>query len=83
MKRVVMTSSVGAVVGDHWERGAHHVYTEDDWNQTATETFLPYHRQDHTVLILSQLFGQLRLSKLSIFALSCLTSSGRSSVLTL
>lgn len=43
--RVVMTSSVGAVVGDHHERGPHHVFSEADWNQTATETFLPYHRQ--------------------------------------
>jgi hypothetical protein len=43
--RVVMTSSVGAVVGDHYERGPNHVFTEADWNQTATETFLPYHRQ--------------------------------------
>ena len=44
VERVVMTSSVGAVVGHHWERGRDHVYTEADWNQTATETFLPYHR---------------------------------------
>ena len=45
VERVVMTSSVGAVVGHHWERGRDHVYTEADWNQTATETFLPYHRR--------------------------------------
>ena len=65
-----MTSSVAAVVGDHYERGPSHVYTEgnpylqvhpmlycsvcilwtqylsccaDDWNQTASETHLPYH----------------------------------------
>ena len=44
VQRVVMTSSVGAVVGNHWERGRHHVFTEADWNQTATTTFLPYHR---------------------------------------
>ena len=44
VKRVVMTSSVAAVVGDHWERGRHHVFTEADWNLTATETHLPYHR---------------------------------------
>ena len=56
VERVVMTSSVGAVVGHHWERGRDHVYTEADWNQTATETFLPYHRyvaasaDDHTGL---------------------------------
>lgn len=45
VERVVLTSSVAAVVGDHWERGREHVYTEADWNQTATQTFLPYHRQ--------------------------------------
>jgi nucleoside-diphosphate-sugar epimerase len=44
VQRVVMTSSVGAVVGDHWERGRRHVFTEADWNTTATATFLPYHR---------------------------------------
>ena len=44
VERVVMTSSVGAVVGDHWERGRDHVFTEADWNQSATSTFLPYHR---------------------------------------
>ena len=44
VRRVVVTSSVGAVVGDHWERGRHHVFTEADWNLTATETHLPYHR---------------------------------------
>ena len=44
VQRVVLTSSVAAVVGDHWERGRDHVYTETDWNQTATQTFLPYHR---------------------------------------
>jgi nucleoside-diphosphate-sugar epimerase len=52
VERVVMTSSVGAVVGDHWERGPHHTYTEADWNQTATETFLPYHRQEQDLGIL-------------------------------
>ena len=44
VRRVVMTSSVAAVVGDHWERGRHHVFTEADWNLTATEAHLPYHR---------------------------------------
>ena len=45
VQRVVLTSSVAAVVGDHWEKGRDHVYTEADWNQTATQTFLPYHRR--------------------------------------
>ena len=44
VERVVLTSSVAAIVGDHWERGRDHVFTEADWNQTATESFLPYHR---------------------------------------
>ncbi|CAL5224580.1 g7286 [Coccomyxa viridis] len=44
VQRVVLTSSVAAIVGDHWERGRDHVYTEADWNQTATQSFLPYHR---------------------------------------
>ena len=45
VERVVMTSSVGAVVGDHWERGRDHIFTEADWNLTATQSFLPYHRR--------------------------------------
>jgi len=45
VRRVVMTSSVAAVVGDHCERGRGHVFTEADWNLTATETRLPYHRR--------------------------------------
>ena len=44
VRRVVMTSSVAAVVGDYWERGRHHVFTEADWNLTATQTHMPYHR---------------------------------------
>lgn len=42
--RVMLTSSVAAIVGDHWERGRGHVFTEADWNQSATQCFLPYHR---------------------------------------
>eukprot|EP00884_Botryococcus_braunii_P020637 jgi/Botrbrau1/7257/Bobra.0021s0038.2 len=44
VKRVVLTSSVAAVVGDNWERGEGHVFTEADWNISATDTYLPYHR---------------------------------------
>ncbi len=50
VQRVVLTSSVAAVVGDHWERGRDHVFTESDWNQTATQTFLPYHRHAFVIL---------------------------------
>jgi nucleoside-diphosphate-sugar epimerase len=44
VKRVVITSSISAIVGDHYERGRWHVYNEDDWDLSATDTFLPYHR---------------------------------------
>ena len=44
VERVVLTSSVAAIVGDHWEQGRDHVYTEADWNRSATQSFLPYHR---------------------------------------
>lgn len=39
-----MTSSVAAVVGNHGERGRRHIYTEDDWNLSCTDTYLPYHQ---------------------------------------
>jgi nucleoside-diphosphate-sugar epimerase len=42
--RVVLTSSVAAVVGDNWERGKDHVFTEKDWDLSATDSYLPYHR---------------------------------------
>jgi len=29
--KVVLVSSIVAVMWDWWERGAQHVYTEDDW----------------------------------------------------
>eukprot|EP00884_Botryococcus_braunii_P021954 jgi/Botrbrau1/8442/Bobra.0237s0061.1 len=44
VKRVVITSSISAIVGDHHERGKFHVYNEDDWDLSATDTYLPYHR---------------------------------------
>ena len=44
VRRVVLTSSVAAVVGDHLEGGPGHMYDENDWNKTASDTFLPYHR---------------------------------------
>ncbi len=42
MRRVVLTSSVAAVYGNPHERGKGHVFTEEDWNCTASETVLPY-----------------------------------------
>lgn len=44
VKRVVLTSSVTAVVGDHGERGPDHIFTEADWNLTSRSDYLPYHR---------------------------------------
>jgi nucleoside-diphosphate-sugar epimerase len=35
--------AAGAVVGVHDERGTGHMFTEDDWDLSASETFLPYH----------------------------------------
>lgn len=37
VKRVVLTSSVVAVYGDPDEQGTGHVFTEADYNTTATE----------------------------------------------
>jgi len=42
VKRVVLTSSVVAVYGDPGERGKDHLFTEADWDTSATETYLPY-----------------------------------------
>ncbi|GMH42635.1 hypothetical protein BSKO_10554 [Bryopsis sp. KO-2023] len=42
VKRLVLTSSCGAVCGDAEERGRDHVFTENDWNLTASEEVLPY-----------------------------------------
>jgi dihydroflavonol-4-reductase len=44
VKKVVVTSSVAAVFSDAWEKGRGHVFSASDWNEAATETFLPYHR---------------------------------------
>ncbi len=43
VKRVVLTSSCAAIYGDPHEFGKDHVYTEADWNPTASETVLPYY----------------------------------------
>lgn len=31
VKKVLLVSSIVAVMWDWWERGRHYVYTEDDW----------------------------------------------------
>lgn len=33
VETLVLTSSMSAVQGDGWERGKHHIYTEEDWNE--------------------------------------------------
>lgn len=42
VKRVVMTSSVVAAIGDNWENGPDHVLTEADWNTSSSPTVMPY-----------------------------------------
>ncbi|KAG2440929.1 hypothetical protein HXX76_003782 [Chlamydomonas incerta] len=49
VKRVVMTSSISAMCTTAGDKpkpadGGALLYTEDDWNSTATESFLPYAR---------------------------------------
>lgn len=42
VKTVVYTSSCASIWGDNWERGPDHVYTEADWDESASESYLPY-----------------------------------------
>lgn len=42
VERVIITSSTAAVFTDGTERGEGHVFTEADWNLTATPTLFPY-----------------------------------------
>ncbi|KAF8069457.1 CCR1 [Scenedesmus sp. PABB004] len=42
VSRVVLTASTVSVWGDPHERGRGHVFSEDDWNATATPTAYPY-----------------------------------------
>ncbi len=42
VERVVVTSSTAAVFTDGTERGEGHVFTEADWNITATPVKFPY-----------------------------------------
>ncbi|KAI8114623.1 hypothetical protein M9434_002743 [Picochlorum sp. BPE23] len=39
---LVYTGSLSAVHGDNWERGADHVYTEEDWDEVASLSKFPY-----------------------------------------
>lgn len=42
VERVVVTSSTAAVFTDATERGQGHVFTEQDWNLSATPFKFPY-----------------------------------------
>lgn len=42
VRRVVLTASTAAVFTDAFERGEGHVFTEKDWNISATPTKFPY-----------------------------------------
>ena len=44
LERVIVTSSVGAVVGSIDKIAARHLHTEADWNEAATEHYHPYNR---------------------------------------
>eukprot|EP00877_Chromochloris_zofingiensis_P007635 jgi/Chrzof1/3124/Cz12g12250.t1 len=43
VSKVVMTSSIAAILSDYWERGRDHVYTEDDWCMTQDKAHMTYH----------------------------------------
>jgi nucleoside-diphosphate-sugar epimerase len=42
VQRVVITASTASVFTDGFERGEGHVFTEADWNVSATPTKFPY-----------------------------------------
>ena len=46
LEKVVVTSSVAAVAGSIEKMPAGYLYSEADWNEVATETYLPYNRYD-------------------------------------
>lgn len=46
LEKVVVTSSVAAVAGSQERMPRDYLYSEADWNEVATETYLPYNRSD-------------------------------------
>ena len=44
LEKVVVTSSVGAVIGSKKKLSQHHMHDEADWNDDAAEDFQPYSR---------------------------------------
>eukprot|EP00890_Picochlorum_soloecismus_P005942 jgi/Picsp_1/6349/NSC_03698-R1_nucleoside-diphosphate-sugar epimerase len=42
VRRVVVTSSVGAMAHDFWEKGKDHLLCEEDWNETSSADSMPY-----------------------------------------
>lgn len=75
VERVVLTSSVAAVVGDQAERGKGYVYTEDDWNTTCTDLNLTYHQakklSEKTAHEMHEAQSRCCLHLLSCFVLEC------------
>lgn len=49
LEKVIVTSSVAAVAGKP-AAPMGYTYTEADWNEVATDTYLPYNRQYSTFL---------------------------------
>ena len=44
LEKVIVTSSVAAVAGFKEKMPPDYLYSEADWNEVATETYLPYNR---------------------------------------
>ena len=44
LEKVVLTSSLAAVVGDTQKFASQYLHTESDWNEVATEIYHPYNR---------------------------------------
>ncbi len=44
LEKVVVTSSVAAVAGSIEKMPPKYLYSEADWNEVATDTYLPYNR---------------------------------------
>ena len=55
LEKVVVTSSLAAVVGSRESKIAGYLYSEADWNEVATETNLPYLRFDLSIHVLTSL----------------------------
>lgn len=59
LEKVVVTSSVGAIVGSKKKLSQHHLHNEADWNEEAAEDYQPYSRYVHPRLYQTSLMAQL------------------------